>query len=322
MGKVSAGPTCTTANTNKPQFLALSSVCLSDRFWHALQRRGASWLTTLCGPLPSDRLGRCPGPPTWGFPAHPSFPAAEAAICTPACTPPPKPVGSQARRLPSVFRRQSHSSPRPIPARLLSRVSVHGPPSGAPQSPVPSGTELRELGLHQNGLAPGSRASIAKGWGEAQSGPEPSAGVMGAGPLHSGHLRPHPRPPLQGPSGLTRCCCCPEIFNRPVRLSAPSSGSPCSHRSELRRAAWPTSLRSASGVCPAPVWGVLLRRLLLSALPFVFHFSTWARWERPGRPLSLGADGGPGGQVGDPALPCVDAAGERGLVTRWPLPES
>lgn len=105
-----------------------------------------------------------------------------------------------------------------------------------------------------------------------------------------------------------------------------------SHRSELpRRAARPTSLiPHHSGLLLGSVlllaWGVLLCRLLLSGFHLFsisqFRFSTWVRWECPGRPLSPSDDGGSGGQVGGPAPPCVDAAGEQGLVTQRLLPES
>ena len=88
---------------------------------------------------------------------------------------------------------------------------------------------------------------------------------------------PHPRPSLQGPSGSTPCCCCPEILNRPARLSAPSSGHPA------------VSALNSRGGRPGPCHsGLLLGSVLLlsgacspagSSCPRCHSFSI----SRPGR---------------------------------------
>lgn len=84
-------------------------------------------------------------------------------------------------------------------------------------------------------------------------------------------------PPKAAPPralGLVRCCCCSEILNHPVHLSAPSPRSsavsalnPCGGRPIPRHSGL------LLGSVLFLVWAALLCRLLLSALPFVFRLS-------------------------------------------------
>ena len=148
----------------------------------------------------------------------------------------------------------------------------------------------------------GSSSERSGPWVQGQCCRGTGRGTLWAGTRRWGHgCRPTSRwtpapPPKAAPPralGLVRCCCCSEILNRPAHLSALSprlSRSQCPEAP--RRAARPASLRSAAGVCPVPrlgraplpappvhmgsvlflVWAVLLCRLLLSVLPFVFRF--------------------------------------------------
>ena len=183
----------------------------------------------------------------------------------------------------------------------------------------------------------GSSSERSGPWVQGQCCRGTGRGSLWAGTWRWGHgcrptSRRTPAPPSKAAPpralGLTRCCCCSEILNRPAHLSALS---PRSSRSQCpeppQRAARPASLRSAAGVCPVPRLG----RAPLPAPPVrvAVCFPFLGSISGPGRggsvlgvPSPRALTGALAGRWVAQPLPCVAAAGKRGLVTRRPLPES